>query len=293
VEASASAVFGYDPRDPSPSYGSARFNPFDPTVASGPLDIRSVVESRKDVLVFSTPPLTAPVEIDGPVSVTLHMSSDRLDTDLSARVCDVFPDGRSMIMADGIIRARFRNGVDRQDALLPGEATKVVVVLQNLALTLLPGHRLRVVVASADYPRFDRNLNNGGPMYTEGDTLIATNTIFFDASHPSSLTFATPAATPVRGLAVMPPATPGIGANYPNPFRARTTIPVAAAGALGETRVFVADLLGREVATLYSGAASALPPALVFDATGLPPGVYRCSMESAGVCSSRLLAVIP
>jgi hypothetical protein len=168
-----------------------------------------------------------------------------------------------------------------------------VVSVQNLALTLLPGHRMRIVVASADYPRFDRNLNNGGPMYVVGDTLIATNTIFFDASHTSSITFTTPAPTPVQRLSTALPGTPSIGSNYPNPFHARTTIPVAGVGVQGEARVFVTDLLGRDVATLYRGTAAALPATLAFDASGLAAGVYRCRLESTAGGATRVMLVLP
>lgn len=189
------SVIIYDPRDPSPSYGGARFNPFNPSVKVGPLDIRQVVESRSDALVFTSDPAIESIRIAGSVTVKLWVSSDRTDTDFSVRLCDVYPDGRSMIMTDGIERMRFRNTTEREELLTPGSIYPVSIELQNLALTIEQGHRLRIVISASDWPRFDRNLNNGGPMYTAGDTLIATNTVYHNGTYPSHVVIQTDAPT--------------------------------------------------------------------------------------------------
>ncbi|MBL0176565.1 MAG: CocE/NonD family hydrolase [Ignavibacteria bacterium] len=292
LSGAARKSFFSDPRDPSPSHGGARFNPFDATAVPGPLDLRSAVESRSDVLRFSTPPLTENLEIAGLVTVALTLSSDRTDTDLSVRLCDVYPDGRSMIMADGIARARFRNGLDRQEFLIPGQAARVTVTLQNIALTLLKDHRLRIVVGGANFPRFDVNLNNGGAMYTAGDTLIAGNTIQLNSAFPSSITLAVP-ATSAADAGAPAPGPASIGQNYPNPIRGATEIPVTGGSTAGSVSVRVHDMLGRMVTTLFDGSAGQLPPTLRFDASGLAPGAYVCRLESAGSIVTRVLTVLP
>jgi predicted acyl esterase len=239
----AFTAFRADPRDPSPSYGAARFNPFDPSVVAGPLDLRTVVESRDDCIRFTTAPLDRALSILGPTEVDLWVSTDRTDADVSVRLCDVYPDGRSMIMTDGIARLRFRDGVDHEVSTTPGDIVPVTVGLQNLALTLPAGHRLRIDLAGADYPRFDVNLNNGGPMYVAGDTLVATTRIYHDAGHPSHLTLAVP-TTPVR---VAPPPSPGAAHLdvFPNPAHGRIVLRYAADA--GRAVVRVSDLLGRSI----------------------------------------------
>ena len=289
TEQSASATIVYDPRDPSPSHGGARFNPTDPSAVPGPLDIRDAVESRPDALVFSTDPFIHELEIHGPVTATLIVSSDRLDTDMSVRLCDVFPDGRSMIMADGIRRGRFRTGVDRQVALLPGTPDTFRVELQNLGLSLQAGHRLRIVVSSSNYPRFDINLNNGGAMYTAGDTLIARNTVFFDATQQSHITFYT--ATTSSVVTSASTRSPYIGLNYPNPANASTTFPFEARQGSGSVTVLVTDVLGRMVAVLYAGDADAAPRNLIFDAASVPDGTYLCRVYSAQGNAVRVFTV--
>jgi uncharacterized protein len=181
-------TFDYDPHNPSPSVGGQRFNPFDRSIIVGPRDQRFVVESRGDVVVFTSEPFPISVDIIGKTEVELYFKSNRLDTDVSVRLCDVYPDGRSMLMTDGIERLRFRDGCDKEQLLVPDSIYRVIVELQNLALTFLPGHSLRIIISSSNYPRFDNNLNNGQDMYTLGDTLIATNTILTGAEHPSNVT---------------------------------------------------------------------------------------------------------
>ncbi len=278
----------FDPRNPSPSHGGARFNPFDPSVIPGPLDISGVVENRSDALTFSTPPLENGLAIAGPVRAELFMSSDRTDTDVSVRLCDVYPDGRSMIMADGIARARHRNGLDSQSPLVPGRTALIEVYLQNLALTIQKSHRLRIVVACSNYPRFDVNPNSGGPVNQPGDTLLARNVFYFDAQRPSRIALRGPGTSSADRAQV--PSEVHIGPNYPNPFRERTGIPVSFGAQAGDVCAAVFDALGRKIAALYEGPGRDAPALLDFDAKGLPGGIYVCRIASArGIASLRLL----
>jgi predicted acyl esterase len=238
-----------DPRDPSPSHGGARFNPFDQTVDPGPIDIRSLVEARDDVLLYSTDVLDAPVRILGKMRLELSFRSDRRDADFSVRLCDVYPDGRSVILTDGIHRARFREGTDHEVFLEPGVATSITVELQDLAHTFLPGHRIRLVVAGSDYPRFDINLHDGGPMYVDGDTLIARHSILHAIDTPSRFLFGSDAPLPASRV---PAATgrPSILSVSPQPFHPATSSGLAIQYSSGRENaksgtLIVRDLLGR------------------------------------------------
>jgi putative CocE/NonD family hydrolase len=167
--------FVYDPRDPSPTVGGPTLRT---DLDQGPYDQAPLVESRNDILIFSTDTLITPIQIRGKPTVHLNVSSDRTDTDFSARLTDVYPDGRSELFADGIFRMRFTNSWYQPDSIVPGNIYGIDIELCNTAITLLPGHRLRLDITSANYPRFDANLNNGGTMYAAGDTLSAMNTVY-------------------------------------------------------------------------------------------------------------------
>jgi len=181
---SDSSVIIYDPRDPSPTIGGATL---DDDLEQGPYDQAPVVENRNDIAVFSSVTLGANVVLKGKPTVHLFVTSDRKDTDFSIRLTDVYPDGRSMLLSEGIKRLRFRNGFKASDTsnIVPGTIYHITVDLPELANTFLTGHKIRVDVASSNYTQFDCNLNNGGAMYTAGDTLIATNTIYSNAVNAS------------------------------------------------------------------------------------------------------------
>lgn len=181
--------FRYDPADPTPALGGARFNPFIPGLLEGPQDLSQSIETRADVRVYSTPPLEQDLVLNGALAVELWVASDRTDTDFSVRLTDVQPDGRSIILTQGIRRLRFRDGYARESLAVPGQAYALTVELQDLAYTFLKGHRLRLVIASADHPHYDRNRNDGGPMYVAGPSLPAQNTLHQDASRPSRLRY--------------------------------------------------------------------------------------------------------
>ncbi len=182
--AAAPLSFRYDPANPAPTAGG---HVLTPELQPGPADQREKVESRSDVLVFSTPVLEKDLAVAGKVKVKLFVSSDRTDTDFTAILTDVYPDGRSMSVTEGIRRMRLRNSTAKEGLMKPGEVYPVTIELTNTALTFLKGHRVRVIVSSSNYPKYALNLNDGGPMYRKGAGLVAANTVYADKQHPSAL----------------------------------------------------------------------------------------------------------
>jgi putative CocE/NonD family hydrolase len=181
----AADSYVYDPDNPVPTVGGPLC--CDGThLAAGPRDQREV-EKRADVLVYSTPPLDRDVEVTGPVSLELYAKSSAVDTDFTAKLVDVWPDGFAQNLTEGILRARFRESREAATPLAPGETYKLTIDLWSTSNVFLKGHRIRVEVSSSNFPRFDRNLNTGKPASTDSNMVNATNTVFHDGSHPSAL----------------------------------------------------------------------------------------------------------
>ena len=174
--------FTYDGDDPVPTSGGNNLI----GAPAGPLD-QSKVEERDDVLVYSTAPLEQDVEVTGPVKMLLHAASSVQDTDFTAKLVDVHPDGKAYNLCDGILRARYREGLDKEVPLQPGKAASFEIDLWVTSNVFLRGHRIRVEVSSSNFPRFDRNPNSGKPFGTDTELLSAKQMIFHDAGHPSHL----------------------------------------------------------------------------------------------------------
>ncbi|HEY3127817.1 MAG TPA: CocE/NonD family hydrolase [Acidobacteriota bacterium] len=176
--------YQYNPDNPVPTLGGNNCCGT-PTLA-GPRDQRPV-ERRQDVLVYSSDPLQESVAIAGPVKLRLHAATDGRDTDFSAKLVDVYPDGFAMNIAEGILRARFFKGLDRMTLLNPNEIYLLEIDLVATANVFLPGHRIRVDVTSSNFPQFDRNPNTGEDLGTSDKVRIATQTVFHSKEHPSHI----------------------------------------------------------------------------------------------------------
>ena len=181
---SAADTYSYDPGNPVPSLGGA--NCCGVGTPSGPRDQRPI-EHRSDVLVYTTDMLSEPVEIVGPVKLVLHASSSAVDTDFVAKLIDVYPDGRSINIAEGILRARHREGLERQVDMVPGEVYPLEIDMIGTANRFQAGHRIRVHVTSSHFPQFARNLNNGKPYGTSDDPVVARQTIHHSSDRPSHI----------------------------------------------------------------------------------------------------------
>ena len=149
------------------------------------------LRTRPDVVVFQTAPLEAPVEVIGPISVTLHASSTAVDTDFTVKLVDVyppsrdFPSGFDMNITDGILRARYRNSPSRPELMTPGEVYEFVIHPYPTANRFKAGHRIRIDVSSSNFPRFDVNPNTGEPLGRHRRAIPADNSIHHDAAYPS------------------------------------------------------------------------------------------------------------
>jgi putative CocE/NonD family hydrolase len=177
---SAPDSFIYDPRNPVPTMGGAVC--CDPRVFPwGPLDQRPV-EKRRDVLVYSTAPLASAVEVTGPVKVVLRVASNAPDTDFTAKLVDVFPDGNARNLTDGILRMRYRDSLETPKLMTPGEVYKVTIDAGVTSNVFLAGHRIRLEISSSNFPRFDRNPNTGGPVADAGarDIRRAIQTVYHE-----------------------------------------------------------------------------------------------------------------
>jgi uncharacterized protein len=173
--------FVYDPHDPVPTCGGNTL-----IIPMGVQDQRQV-ETRQDVLVYTSAPLTMPLEVTGPLVVTLFATSSAPDTDFTAKLVDVRPDGYAQNLADGIIRARYRTSRMLSTLLTPGQVHELTIDLWATSHVFLPGHSLRLEIASSNFPRFDRNLNTGEDQATGTRWQTAAQTIFHDQRYPSHI----------------------------------------------------------------------------------------------------------
>jgi hypothetical protein len=171
--------FVYDPDDPVPTCGGNTL-----ILAMGVQDQRQV-EARPDVLVYTSPPLTEALEVTGPIAVTLYAASSAPDTDFTAKLVDVRPDGYAQNLADGIARARYRDSRTTPSMLTSGEVSRFAIDLWSTSHVFLRGHRIRIEIASSNFPRFDRNLNTGADQATSTRRQTAHQTVFHDARYPS------------------------------------------------------------------------------------------------------------
>lgn len=172
-------AFDYDPKNPVPTVGGANL-----FLDKGPMDQRKV-EQRPDVLAFTSEPLTEPVEVTGRIRVKLWASSSATDTDFTAKLCDVYPDGRSMLLNDGIIRARYHRSFSEPELLKPGEVYEFDIDLWSVSVIFNKGHRIRVDISSSNHPRFEINPNNGDLFPNQHPSVVAHQRICVDRDHPS------------------------------------------------------------------------------------------------------------
>lgn len=188
-------VFEYDPANPVPTIGGRLCCG---GLAPGPFD-QHPNEQRSDVLVFSTPPLARDLEVTGFITLELYASTSAADTDFTAMLVDVDESGFARYLADGIVRARYRESTANAAPIEPGRIYKYAIDLWATSNVFKAGHRVRVYVSSSNFPRFSRNLNTGERTFGATKMLAAKQTIYHDAAHPSAIV-----------LPVIPPPPPSV-----------------------------------------------------------------------------------
>jgi hypothetical protein len=182
----------YDPNDPSPTIGGKTLNQ---DLLQGPYDQSQEVETRNDVLIFTTDVLQKDLVVKGKIKTHLYVASDRKDTDFALRLTEVYPDGSSVLLGESIQRMRFRKGYRVVDTafMKANEVYPITLSFDHLANTFQAGNRIRLIVSSSNYPRYNRNMNTGGDMYpgnsldTLVNPLVATNSVFVNSNTPSHI----------------------------------------------------------------------------------------------------------
>jgi hypothetical protein len=192
----------FDPNNPVPTVGG-NISSGQPVMAAGGFNQTESEEffgskkpylplaSRPDVLVFQTIPLANDVEVTGPVSVQLWISSSAVDTDFTAKLIDVYPpsvdypEGYALNLTDGILRVKFRSSWERTELMKPGEIYQVEINLLPVSNLFAKGHRIRLDVSSSNFPRFDVNGNTGENPGTSSVRVTALNSVFHDQDRPS------------------------------------------------------------------------------------------------------------
>jgi len=184
--------YTYDPDDPVPTVGGNHsvglfWEATRDVIRPGPFDQRDV-EAREDVLVYTTGALDRDTEVTGPVVLKLHAASSAPDTDFTAKLTDVYPDGRSINITEGVIRARFRERNWRNPQLFePGKIYEYTIDLHVTSNVFKQGHRIRVDITSSNFPLWDRNPNTGHEPGTDAEVQVARQTVHHSAAYPSHL----------------------------------------------------------------------------------------------------------
>ncbi|MEV6443897.1 CocE/NonD family hydrolase [Amycolatopsis sp. NPDC051716] len=183
----ATDTFHYDPHDPVPSLGGTVLAAA-PGTYPGPAD-QAAIETRADVLCFTTPVLQRPIEVTGHITLVLHTRSSTPDTDFTGKLVDVHPDGRAILLCEGIQRVRYRESLTEPALLAPGTNAELTLDLGVTANVFRPGHRIRLEVSSSNFPRYDRNTNTGATIATDDAdaVVVAVNHVRHGPAHPSRL----------------------------------------------------------------------------------------------------------
>jgi len=176
--------FDYDPGNPVPTDGEGKC--CSENIPAGPRDQRQI-ERRKDVLVYTTPALATDTEVTGPIKLHLFAASSARDTDWTAKLVDVAPDGFATNLTDGILRARFRHSFEKPELLEPGKVYEFVVDLGHTSNVFLKGHRIRLEISSSNFPRYSRNTNTGNIPEKDTSFSVARQTVHHNGSHTSYL----------------------------------------------------------------------------------------------------------
>ena len=178
-------VFVYDPMLPVPSYGGNVCCTGN-AIQGGAFD-QQQMETRNDILVYTSEPLKEGIEVTGFIESTLYVSSDVKDTDFTIKLIDVYPDGRAYNLDETIQRARYREGYDKEVFMEEGNVYKLDLTPMSTSNYFAEGHRIRIEVSSSNFPRFARNLNTGGNNYDEKEGVVATNKIHHSEEFPSQI----------------------------------------------------------------------------------------------------------
>jgi len=175
--------YTFDPQDPCPTIGGCNL-----MLPPGPRN-QNPIENRADVLCFTTEPFTDPVEVTGNVLTQVYLSSSAVDTDLSVRFCDVYPDGKSYLMAEGMLRLHCRDGFDKVSLMKPQKVYEVSVACWPTSVVINQGHRIRITLTSSNFPRFDVNPGTGQPLQDGSPMVKQTNRIYISKKYPSRVIF--------------------------------------------------------------------------------------------------------
>jgi putative CocE/NonD family hydrolase len=183
--------FEYDPAHPVPTLGGNNstwtwMKFAQEPIYPGPIDQRPL-ERRDDVLVYTTAVLSSDVEVTGPLEAVVFAESTCRDTDFTAKLVDVYPDGRAIHLAEGIVRARHRFSLESMELLVPGEVAEYRIELAPTSNVFLKGHHIRVEISSSNFPRFDRNLNTGEDIFRGTRMQTAQQTVLHSAQYPSHI----------------------------------------------------------------------------------------------------------
>jgi putative CocE/NonD family hydrolase len=201
--ASEPSRYTFDPRDPVPTIGGG-ISAANEVMQPGAYDQRGArrfygckdtlpLSARSDVLVFQTPELAEDVEVTGPLTVKLWVSSSARDTDFTVKLIDVhppnadYPDGFAQNLSDSILRGRYRNSRDRAELMTPGQVCAFEIVMYPTSNVFCRGHRIRLDVSSSNFPRFDINPNTGGPLGRDRRVVTAENAVYHDPERPSHI----------------------------------------------------------------------------------------------------------
>jgi hypothetical protein len=171
----------YDPNDPVPTCGGTTLG-----LPPGVYD-QTEVEQREDVLVYTSELLAKDLEVTGPISMRLHAASSARDTDFVAKLVDVRPDGYAQNIAEGVVRARFRESASAPTLITPGTVYDYAIDLWSTSHVFKTGHRLRLEVSSSNFPRYDRNSNTGNDLFADRELRTARQSVFHSERYPSHL----------------------------------------------------------------------------------------------------------